>query len=207
MPIKRTCRICMDHRYLLILLIMAGACTLGCTSAPLPENCPILGVKEMLPTQISGYRLVSFSDNLGSDFYRVLLKDNTSLLRDIRKGVLGDYNSTGISGATVNILVIEFEDMDRSRSAASLLQDSVGRTISANATAQRKNIVRNNISYSTLRIDGITNANGVEFYQEFVFWQVYQYTVMAKLTTPIIGQDPHQEMLQFMDAMAKTCSP
>jgi hypothetical protein len=197
----------MDHRYVLILLIVTGACASGCASTYPSGNCQILSAKEMLPTEISGYRLVSFSENLGSEFYRALLKDDVSLLRDIRKGILGDYNSTGISGATVNILVIEFEEGDGSRTAASSLQDSVGDTISTNATVITENINRNNISYSSLRIAGITNANGVEFYQEFVFWQVKRYTVMAKLTTPIVGQDPHQEMLRFIDAMAKICSP
>jgi hypothetical protein len=198
----------MNHRNVLILLIITGVGVLGCTSTPVLDHCPILNVKQMLPSEnINDYELISFSDNLGSEFYRVLLENNTQLLSDIGTGVRADYNSTTVAGATVNILIIEFGDSTSAGTAASTLQNAVEKTISAHATVQRENISRNNISYSSLRITGLTNVNGVGFYQEFVFWHVHQYTIMAKMTTPDIGQEPHQEMLQFMDAMAKICSP
>jgi hypothetical protein len=199
----------MDYRYVLILILLAGASVTGCTSnTTMSDNCPILNVKQMLPAKnISDYELVSFVDNLGSDFYRVLLENDTRLLSNVGAGVLADYNSTGIPGATMNILIIDFKDESSAPTAASTLQDTVRNTISANSTTHVEDIDRNNISYSSLRITGITNANGVEFYQEFVFWHVRQYTVMAKLTTPDIGQDSHKVMLQFMDEMAGICSP
>jgi hypothetical protein len=198
----------MNYQYMLITLIIAGVGALGCTSIPVSDNCPILNVKQLLPSEnISDYQLVSSSDHLSSDFYRVLLENNTQLISDIGTGVRADYNSSTIAGATVNILIIEFEDPTHAGTAASTLQSAVEKTISANATVLRENINRNNISYTSLRIVGLTNIHGVGFYQEFVFWHVHQYVIMAKQTTPDIGQDPHQEMLQFMDAMAKICSP
>jgi hypothetical protein len=199
----------MDYCYVLIFLLIAGAGVMGCvTTTSVSDSCPILNIKQMLPAKnISEYQLVHFSDTLGSDFYRVLLKNNTRLLADIGTGVLAYYNSTRIPGATMNILIIDFNNQNSTEIAASILRDVVNTTISSNSTTQVEDISRNNISYSALRITGIANANGVEFYQEYVFWHVHHYTVMAKLTTPDIGQDPHHVMLQFIDAMASICSP
>ncbi|MDD1677707.1 MAG: hypothetical protein LUO93_00800 [Methanomicrobiales archaeon] len=198
----------MNHCYVLVLLLIVSAVTLGCTTAPVSESCPVTTVSDLLPAQnISTYQPVSFSSNLGSDFYRVLLENDSQLLSVIRTGIVADYNSTSVPGASMNILVIEFGDPASAETAVSILQDAVINTISANSTAQAEKIDRNNISYSSLHITGITTPSGVEFYQEFVFWHVHQYTVMNKLTTPDIGQDPHGEMLKFIDEMAYLCSP
>ncbi len=198
----------MSPRYLVILLLIAGVFTLGCTSVSISDTCPIVNAKQMLPARnISDYQRVSFSDNLGSDFYRVLLGSDSTLLSKVNTGVLADYNSTGLPGATMNILIVQFQDSPGAERSVPALLNAVETTISANATTQREIISRNNLSYSSLRITGLTNAHGLSFYQEYVFWQVRNYGVMAKLTTPDIGQDPHQQMLQFMDAMATICYP
>lgn len=198
----------MNQRYLLLFLLIIGIGALGCTSTTIPDSYPILNAKQLLPMKsIGDYQLVSSSDNLDSDFYRVLLENNTQIIYGIKTGVLADYNSTIIPGATMNILIIEFEDMGHAETAASTLQHVVTKTISTNTTAQIKNINRNNMSYSSLTIEGLTNTYGVDFYQEFVFWHIRQYTIMTKLTIPDIGQDPHRDVLKFIDEMASIYSP
>jgi hypothetical protein len=207
-PSNRIADTRMDPRYVFMFMLCLGVVALGCTTTSLSDTCPILNVKQMLPYQnISPFHLVSFSDNLGSDFYRILLNNDTVLLSGIQSGVLASYNSSSIPGATVDILIIEFEDSTRAVNAVSALQDSVSATITSSATVERVTISRNNLSYSSLRITGITNTHGVGFYQEFAFWPVRKYAVMAKLTTPDLGQDSRQEMLQFLDEMARNCAP
>ncbi len=72
----------MNPRYLVILLLIAGVCALGCTSVSMSDTCPIVNVKQMLPAHnISDYQRVSFTDNLGSDFYRVLLGSDSPCLQ------------------------------------------------------------------------------------------------------------------------------
>jgi hypothetical protein len=200
------------HYVIIIILLIAGACSLGCTStqnsAQNNASCPASSAKDLLPmNNMSDYRLTSVSDNLGSDFYRVLLQNDTLLLMEIKGGVLAEYNSTKILGSNMNILVIGFKDPSRAQTAALKMQSTIARPTSLGTTVKEESFMRNNITYNSIQISGITNANGVGFYQEFVFWQVQYYTIMAKLTTPDIGQDPHQDVLKFIDEMAYLCMP
>jgi hypothetical protein len=192
---------------MLIFLLIAGVFTLGCMSAPVSDSCPVTSTEDLLPAQnISDYTLESLSDNLGSDFYRVLLQNDTALLSEIRHGTLAAYRSVRI-GSTMDVLVIEFGDSEGAGTAVSRMQNSVVYPTPSGYDVWTENLERNNLSYSSLRISGITNANGVDFYQEFAFWHVSRYAMMTKLTTANVGQDPHQDMLKFIDEMANLCSP
>jgi hypothetical protein len=198
----------MTYRCISLVLLLTFVGIMGCTSSNGSDACPVSRVEQMLPADPTGdFKRISVADNLGTDFYRILLDDEGPLLSSIESGLLATHNSTRIPGATMEILIIQFRDPENAGTAAYTLQNVVKSATSTNATLEEIRINQNNISYSSLRVTGLTNIHGVEFYQEFVFWQVHRYTVMAKLTTPVVLQDPHASMQEFMDAMAEICAP
>ncbi len=63
-----------------IFLLILGVCALGCSAAPTSDSCMVTGVQDLLPSKnISDYQMTDRSDNLGSEFYQIVL-DNDSVL-------------------------------------------------------------------------------------------------------------------------------
>ncbi len=90
--------------------------------------------------------------------------------------------------------------------ATSRLESSVLKTASENSSIVLEAFIRGSATYSFLRVDGLSLDHSIPVYQEYGIWSVRQYAVLAKLTTPDLGQDPHRDLLNVLDEMARICS-
>jgi hypothetical protein len=197
----------MRFPFAFIALLIASVVALGCSTTPQDaETCSFTMTEDLLPeNNTAGYLLASSSDQLGVDFYRSMFGNDTRPLPTIRSGVLARYNSGAIPGAAMDILIIQFDEAGIAEEYTARILSTVTSATTNNSSLNTSTFQRGDLLYTSVLVEGLTNENEVDFYQEFVFWSVQQNSFMVKLTTPDVGQEPHRDVLQFLDQMAEKC--